>query len=198
MVLCGTLMDRICRHCELKIGRNFQWIRPGRRRCQINPPAAVFRPGSAPPGQGLLGDARVSADSAPGACGALSHALSRKAGAKCGPFSVAQEENRLYPSKHQRTLPQVAHSARARSNEPQKVAYSAWGGQQSKVDHEGRSVKHWYSAKRDELFALNWPLSPGVAYNRPHWVGLGRHPLRCQVHARTSNSVPDPNSRPKW
>ena len=96
-------LDRIRRHCELNIDRNFQSIRPSRRRCQINPPAAVFRPGSAPPGQDLLGDARVGADSALGACGALSRALSRKAGAKCGPFSVVQEESRLYCSQHQRT-----------------------------------------------------------------------------------------------
>ena len=96
-------------------------------------------------------------------------------------------------------LSQVAHSARARSKEPQKVAYSAWRGQQSKVGHEGRSVKHWFSAKRDELFALNWPLLPGVACNRPHWVGLGRHSLGCRVlHARASNSAPDQSSRPKW
>jgi hypothetical protein len=94
-------MDRILRLCELKASRNFQWIRAGRRRCQINPPAAAFRSGSASPGQGLLADARVGTKSALG--GALSRALSRKAGAKCGPFSVVPDERRLCPSQHQRT-----------------------------------------------------------------------------------------------
>jgi hypothetical protein len=103
MVLCGALMDRIRRLCKLETSRNFQWIRPGRRRYQINPSAAALRPGSAPPGQGLLGDARVGTNSALGACGALSRALSRKAGAKCGPFSVVPEERRLCPSQRQHT-----------------------------------------------------------------------------------------------
>jgi hypothetical protein len=97
------------------------------------------------------------------------------------PIQRGSRRKAALPQSTSAHLSQVAHSARAHAKEPSKVAYSAWGGHQFKIDGEGRAVKHWFSAKRDKLFALNWPLLPGVAYNRPHWIRLG-----CATHSSAS------------